>query len=69
MTPDRQPAKPTAKQRAEMQAYIDKKQPGLLDELGVPRNEARCVCGLRSDEHPPCRLGGEFVEDGSFHGF
>lgn len=28
---------PTPEQRAEMAAYIDRTEPGLLDELGIPR--------------------------------
>jgi len=31
--------KPTPEQRAEMAAYIDAKQPGLLDDLDIPREE------------------------------
>lgn len=30
---------PTEAQRAQMAAYIDEKQPGLLDDLGIPRTE------------------------------
>jgi hypothetical protein len=30
---------PTPEQRAEMAAFIDAKQPGLLDELGIERDD------------------------------
>lgn len=33
--------RPTPQQRAEMAAFIDYKEPGLLDDLGV----SRTVCG------------------------
>jgi hypothetical protein len=31
-------SRPTSEQRAQMAAYIDAKQPGLLDELGIERS-------------------------------
>lgn len=33
--------RPTPEQRAEMAACIDAQEPGLLDELGIPRDEPR----------------------------
>lgn len=33
--------RPTPEQRAEMAAFVDAKQPGLLDDLGIERT----VCG------------------------
>lgn len=33
----------TPEQRAEMIAFVDEKQPGLLDELGIPRELPRSV--------------------------
>lgn len=43
-------ARPTPEQRAQMAAFIDAKQPGLLDDLGIPR-EAACACGHPASEH------------------
>lgn len=31
---------PTPEQRAEMAAYVDEHQPGLLDDLGISRTES-----------------------------
>jgi uncharacterized protein YegP (UPF0339 family) len=36
-------ARPTSEQRAEMAAYVDKQEPGLLDDLGISR-EPNCTC-------------------------
>lgn len=41
MKPNCCPIRPTPKQRAEMAAYIDAREPDWLDELGIDRaNEA-----------------------------
>lgn len=54
---------PTPAQRAEMAAYIDATDPGLLDDLGVPRFRADDRCP-RCDSpqlhlHPAVQCGGE----------
>lgn len=40
--------RPTPEQRAEMAAYIDAKEPGLLDDLGISRRSGR---DARCDQH------------------
>ena len=50
--------RPTPEQRAEMAAYIDATQPGLLEDLGISRGPVCIDCGCpaprRYDHHKTC---------------